>query len=108
VKINGEDVELVTDFATLRSGMIVWVTACGGCQGFHRVILIKHTPWPVLFHPPGTKAWLFLPTVHGLDRLVVAPSAVSNGIVFRVVDGFSQSSGHKEHIGTKPNARVRA
>jgi hypothetical protein len=40
MKINGEPVELVKDFGELRSGMIVWLTACNWCPGrMHRSML---------------------------------------------------------------------
>jgi hypothetical protein len=41
MKIGGEEVELVTDFAQLLSGMIVWVKNCGDCGATERYMLLS-------------------------------------------------------------------
>jgi hypothetical protein len=90
VKINGEPVELVTDFGELRSGMIVWVKPCRWCGGQHRSMLgrqfvraglepngdtITTTAFPELPQPPCAIA-----------RRSITPVTVGSGIVYRVVD----------------------
>lgn len=72
VKINGDEVELVTDFATLGDGVILWRHVCRRCSGNHRGILNGRYPGPVRQEGEITDAFWFLPT---------PKCAVGNGVV---------------------------
>jgi hypothetical protein len=41
MKIGNEEVELVTDFASLRAGIVVWCKPCRWCGGQHRGMLLR-------------------------------------------------------------------
>jgi hypothetical protein len=84
MKINGEEVELVTDFASLRAGMTVWVRPCNRCNGQHRMMLVGFGS-----HLPGV--WTGLPLASCCSPKEFAGNAirfsiVERGKVYRVVD----------------------
>lgn len=81
-----EDLELVTDFGSLKAGMIVVVTYCGGCAGGHRGMLTKTKAVTAGYGEDGARGWFALPSIH-VDR-AITPGAVARGIVFRVIDNL--------------------
>lgn len=104
MKIGGEEVELVTDFATLRAGMIVWVKPClWGCDK-HRYILLGATtanygpagptlPSPALVALPSSR---YCPSTARLRS--VSERTVSERRAYRVVD---------PHLDAKTTTRAR-
>jgi len=92
MKIGGDEVELVTDFAQLRSGMIVWAKPCRWCGGQHRAMLTR-------FKISGACLTTDMGVVEDEPRFELHPASrcsssgsslsarsVAAGIVYRVVD----------------------
>lgn len=76
--MKGERLELVTDFVSLRAGMIVVVKRCATCKRTHREMLISQDEdqdWTIA-PVPACNAFLLGPEVAGERRL------------YRVVDGL--------------------
>ena len=96
-----EKLELVTDFASLRAGMIVVVKGCGWCPYRHRGILVSKNRQPAL-GPDGSidrdVAWSYLPRTRCGPGFVPAFSAdaVALGNVFRVVDDLESTAETKQ------------
>lgn len=78
--MNGERLELVTDFASLRMGVIV-VGECWYCERRHRGMLIRFLD----SHP----RWEMAPNPHPeFSRVVISVECVRVRRVWRVVDGL--------------------
>lgn len=99
--MSDERLELVTDFASLRAGMIVVIRACGWCEGAdHRGLLVR--PWgPHVSNSPTRgpervdAAWEVAPRPVGGGHtlpLIVSARAVEMRRVFRVVDGLDPAA----------------
>lgn len=95
MKIDGEEVELVTDFGSLRAGMIVWVTPCrwDSSQGAHRAMLVGPVPIDCARSPlddslsSGTGfECLPKPQCCRARRRTLMADCVADRIVYRVVD----------------------
>lgn len=86
MKINGEECELVTDFATLRAGMIVYIKPCRVCGVIRRMMLTRLTLHLVLRKDGNTEelAWEALPQCH--KKVCIPASSVGCEIIYRVVD----------------------
>lgn len=96
VVINGEPCELVTDFAALRAGMLVYVTGCELCSPTvsHRGILLMSEFGPVTDAIGDTRLeqrWTFEP-VTVCDCQCFTEEDVDDGVVYRVVDGLEAPS----------------
>jgi hypothetical protein len=86
MKINGEEVELVTDFASLRSGMTVFVNPCASCIRHHRGMLLG-----LKDHPGFERHYEVVPFPKCVNRkhwlyAAVAPDHVRERRLYRVVD----------------------
>lgn len=87
-----EKLELVTDFASLKAGMIVVVKDCGWCGKQHRFILVKDGDSMLAgsdgsFRPVAH--WEVLPEVHDVDLsgpMVVSAWTTNERRLYRVVD----------------------
>lgn len=88
MKINGEEVELVIDFATLGDGVILWRHVCGRCGGNHRGILNGRYSGPVMQEGEVTGAFWFLPAPKCAARngVVVDQIGVQRRYWYRVID----------------------
>lgn len=86
-----ERLELVTDFAQLRAGMIVVVKPCGLCSRQHRGMLFKiHSSLSRdLDGTPCLALWELVPTAH--SRVAICHHATDKRRVYRVLDGLEQS-----------------
>lgn len=88
MKINGEPVELVTDFASLQTGMSVWISPCH-CGSKHRFILLN--PAPAIRQPWG-RAFVALPhpncrqSPEPTARVVVSEWPVRERLVYAVIN----------------------
>ena len=89
-----EKLILVTDFGSLRAGMIVVVKGCGWCSGAtHRGLVVRHLPPHEVSRPSGVvdvcDAWEVLPrpAAHRL-RWVITGRTISHRLVYRVIDGL--------------------
>lgn len=111
-----ERLELVTDFASLRAGMIVVVKTCVWCGGDHRAMLMSksgHIPgrWP-----DGTiivcDGWFGVPeqppATHGGKLRLVSQRTVADRRVFRVVDGLNPAADTKAWAFCSTAARLLA
>lgn len=92
MKIGGEEVELVTDFAQLRAVMIVWSMPCRFCGDKHRYFLLSFAV-STGAEPNGTclpsePRWLVLPLppCETLLSRGVTRATVARRQIFRVVD----------------------
>jgi hypothetical protein len=88
MKIGCEEVELVTDFESLRAGDVVWILGCGWCAKHHRYLLLSlkemETEGPNGVVQTET-AWDAVPEqACGSD--CVAKSCAESGELYRVVD----------------------
>lgn len=103
-----EKLELVTDFATLRAGMIVVLKPCGWCNtSGHRFMLVKRRHGEMV-RPNGEDItddyWTTLPAFHqerdGTERsaLVVSSYVIPERRVYRVVDGLEQSTETRKSV----------
>jgi hypothetical protein len=80
MKIGNEEVELVTDFASLRAGMIVYSRNCKCCdREWCRAMLWS----PSLVLTPG---WRTVPNCSPRSNAVVSKGGVDRGVIYRVVD----------------------
>ena len=101
VYINGESCTLVTDFAELKTGMVVYVVRCGYCAATHRAMLGGHAAGEMLI--PGGRAYregiemLPLPRCgyRGMPRYLCS-GAVASGRVFRVIDGLDAKADERQ------------
>ncbi len=92
--MSGERLELVTDFASLRAGLLVVVKSCRRCGAAHRGMLVSLCDGPGHGHRhdrhgPG---WVRLPTARCGPSSWVGASTVADGRLFRVVDGLDQAA----------------
>lgn len=92
--MNGERLEQITDWASLREGMLVVVEYCPRCpdrRGMHRGILIGQQ----LAMSTGETCWRLLPSPHvGFPHGLVGPSSTKPeppSRTWRVVDGLESS-----------------
>jgi len=95
-RINGEPVEKVSDFDALEGREIVWVIACGWCDGKHRGMLLQKFAHSECLKSNGaiirTQAWEIVPAPRCASRLyperIIAVSVedVARGFVYRVVN----------------------
>jgi hypothetical protein len=96
MKINGEEVELVADFASLRAGMIVVVSPCAvpWCLGSHRHMLTRLSADAYYVGhgangvPCTIPAWDVLPgrSCRPTEEAVISRDTIARRIVYRVVD----------------------
>jgi len=106
MKINGEEVELVTSFDQLRAGMIVWAKPCRWCNGAHRGFLTKLVSGRFARFPDGSKLlepfWLFLPLPSCAASGCVSVSTVLERRAYLVVDPLldAQSTEHARKLVT--------
>lgn len=93
--MNGERLELVTDFDSLRAGDLVVVKPCRWCGGQHRAMLLRFLGHATGIHPSGahetlpawsTTAWThvgptiipeFLVADRRLYRVLIPPAETS-------------------------------
>jgi len=90
--INGEPVEKVTSFESLRVGDVVWVVQCMWCGDRHRAILTRPTNIGLSRLPDGTlvrsRAWTGLPwrpCDDGCEKTALGDITISEGRAYRVV-----------------------
>jgi hypothetical protein len=90
MKINGEEVELVTSFETLRVGMIVWETDCDDCGGRHRFLVLGMQFDEFEDTSTGLKErgvrWELSYDPHGGEDVFIDQWALDSGTFFRVID----------------------
>ena len=89
-----EDRELVTEFATLKVGMLVELTGCKHCGKDHRYILTRLTVGQYFVTLGGTLShgpmWHLEAPHHAPWEPVVTPKMVARRVVFRVPDGLDE------------------
>ncbi len=90
-RINGEPVELVTDFGALRVGDIVYVVRCCTADQRHRMVLIAKSDQPGMStHAFGEVGWwigLPIPScAKGATVAGVGRGTVARGRVYRVIN----------------------
>lgn len=87
-----ERLELVTDFGSLRSGMICVATNCDGCKVAHRFILLAKHDGNTAHYLGGNVSreqyFTFSPTP--CAARAVGEYAVTARVLYRVVDGLEQ------------------
>jgi hypothetical protein len=81
MKIGNEEVELVTDFASLREGMIVFLRGLDAIEG--RYILLSREPYT---YGTGHCFSVYPDRAIPPDKYVLSYRAVERRIVYRVVD----------------------
>lgn len=113
--MSDERLELVTDFATLKAGMLVVVKPCPMCGRAPRSMLSEFVSADALDRSRRARAtsdsWLSLPGhVCSGNRLPYAldARAVRGGIVYRVVDGLDPAADEGAAVADEMCARVRA
>ena len=108
-----ERLELVTDFATLRAGMIVVYRPCQDCGGSHRGMLLRFYEGPM--HDPSNRSvkfldrgWILAPKTYcppdDPSDDCIGTQAVSRGAVYRVIDGLEDE---QTTTTTKKRERVK-
>lgn len=111
MKIGGEEVVLVTDFAELRTGMIVWTKPCRWDTGHsaHRHILLGLSVVRRLrgsddsFRGPVMAFGVApTPSCSGNEPRFVSRGSVAAGVIYRVVDPLMEST---ERTRTKEISR---
>jgi hypothetical protein len=116
VKPGEERLELVTDFASLRAGMLVVLKPCPVpmCSvRVHRGMLVAQSSEIVGVSLTrgglgyASSAWSIAPTWHSHEE-AITPAAVAWRILFRVVDGLDPAADAATDRVTKVAAQVRA
>lgn len=112
--MNGERLKLVTDFASLRVGMIVVVKPCRKCFETHRHMLVRLDRSCRHFGAGGFEtvapAWDVIPgrrcsrPPHA--EPIVSVQMVAAGIVFRVVDGLDPEADKRADTISSTAARL--
>lgn len=114
-----EELELVTEFGSLKAGDLTLLKGCRWCGESHRGILVKFFPAEPRLAPDGSIevecGWLRLPTgcKRPNDHLAgvtnIGPIAVSERRLYRVVipPAAASSSEHSEQPATTARKRER-
>ncbi len=104
-RINGEPVELVTDFGALAVGDVCWATLCPRCDGKHRLLLIERGRFKTdLADGIGFRA---LPGLHDrTDGTCIRPETVRAGRLYRVINPPREEVAD-DHVGENFSVTVR-
>lgn len=107
-----ERLELVTDFGSLRSGMLVVVKPCG-CGRTHRVMLLGWDDSPSSTLTRGVVEERTFkvspqPSCSYGGGSVVGPTLVAERRLYRVVDGIDLAADEGAALADEMCARVRA
>lgn len=102
-----ERLELVTDFSSLRAGMIVVIRPCFECGSTHRMLLTRRSP----FHMSGPTidgemwsghAWFYEPAAPCDEEwgswgpAAITTMTMERGALYRVQDGLEQQRAASE------------
>ena len=103
MKEREERLELVTDFAALRAGMIVAVKHCV-CGATVREMLVKR-----FRDPTWGMVWSTLPAHghFGIDETYLCDDAVYSGRLYRVVDGLDPEADRHAEVIFSTAAQLR-
>lgn len=89
--------ELVTDYAQLRAGMLVVLSPCFNCNREHRGILVAQYRLGIAaMFGLCASCWEIRPDPH--NKLGICACPVSEGRVFRVVDGLEDPAQHEAEL----------
>lgn len=94
----GERLELVTDFAQLRAGMIVVSKSCPWCGGAHRRMLIRRGDGRTLLRDLSVLEQKYFDSLPRRECIParcefdsVSEASVNDRKVFKVIDGLEAS-----------------